>query len=195
MCTHHVSSDGFSAYLALEYINNYLEKNEKNDVPRLSYQEYVFKEVTYKDTKRYMADKKFWNKQFLLNPICSVFSEESYSVNYEAKEVNCSFSLSLYNKIFDFCKTNKISTQSFFNTVYSLYIHKIKGLDLFTIGVPVLNRTTTTEFNSGGLYMHIVPLLIKVLDGSFLTNINGVEDAQINLFRHQKFTQYDIKEL
>ena len=65
----------------------------------------------------------------------------------------------------------------------------------FTIGVPVLNRTTQTELNTIGLYMHVIPLVVNLQSESFLANAKKIEDSWMNIFRHQRFTQYDIREM
>ena len=194
-CAHHLSIDGFSGALAIKYINDYLKGSNADNVLRQSYTEFIEKEEKYKLTKRYIADKKFWSKQFDSSPDCSLYESKHISVDYASDEFNFILDKSLFYEIKRFCNSKEISVQAFFNTVYSIYIYKTLNLNFFTLGVPVLNRTTEVEYNSGGLYMHIVPLVVKMSDNSFLQNLVEIEDAQLTLFRHQKFTQHDIKEL
>lgn len=195
MCAHHISTDGYSGTLAIEMVCSLLKNKQLDDVPRVSYQEYIANELAYKQTKRYERDKKFWKQQFSGNPVCSVFAEKSNSFDYTAGETTIHIPAHFYNKAEAFCRKNSITLQSFFNTVYAVCLYKTMHADSFAIGVPVLNRTTLAELNSDGIYMHIVPLFVHVTDGSFLQNALALEDSQINLFRHQKFTQYDIKEM
>ncbi len=191
---HHSVLDGYSMGVMADFIVQYL--NDASVIKKhQSYQEYIDTYEKYKKSKRYITDKNFWLKQFSLNPQCSIFEEKKASFDYESDEANFRVPYELFNKIRSFCQKNNISIQSYFNTVYSIYIFRSLGTDFFTVGVPVLNRTTEAEFNTIGLYMHIVPLLVKISDDSFLQNALNLEDAQMNLFRHQKFTQYDIKEL
>ena len=195
ICAHHIIIDGFSTQIMSEYLNKHLKDNQYIPQNVQSYEDYIKNEEAYKISKRYQKDRRFWSEQFALNPQCTIFGEKKTSFDYTSDEVNFSVSSELFNKINAFCKTKNISVQSFFNTVYSTYIFRTMGTELFTVGVPVLNRTTEAEINTIGLYMHIVPLLVRLKDTTFLQNAVNIEDAQMNLFRHQKFTQHDIKEL
>lgn len=195
LCAHHLSVDGFSGVLAVDYINSYLKGFPIYNIRRQQYEEYIKNEKTYKISKRYLRDKKFWSQQFSYNPQCLMFEEKKNSFDYASAEVDFRICPELFNSIKLFCDDNSISVQSYFNTLISIYIYRTFAMDCFVIGVPVLNRTTEIEFNSGGLYMHILPMLVNVSDKTFLQTALDIEDAQLNLFRHQKFTQYDIKEL
>ncbi len=194
-CVHHIIIDGFSTQVMGKYLNNCLKNNLYTSENIQSYEEYISNEETYINSKRYQKDRIFWSQQFYDNPQCSIFEEKKNSFDYASYEVNYGICPELFNKIRAFCENNYISVQNYFNTVYSTYVFRTLGTDFFTIGVPVLNRTTEAELNTIGLYMHIVPLLVKISDDSFLQNAVNTEDAQMTLFRHQKFTQYDIKEL
>ncbi len=191
---HHLILDGYSGRIMLNYLYDNL--NYKDFIGSTEpYRQYIQNEKNYKSSKRYNTDQRFWSKQFSLNPNCSIFEEKKTSFDYASDEVNFRVAPELFDKIKTYCHNNEISVQSFFNTVYSVYIYRTSGTDFFTLGVPVLNRTTEAELNTIGLYMHIVPLLVRISEDSFLKNAINVEDAQMNLFRHQKFTQHDIKEL
>ncbi len=192
---HHLLIDGYSMLIMAKHLNKYLNNEFICVSNNISYYEYIQNEEIYINSKRYQKDRNFWLQQFSDNPQCSIFEEKKTSFDYASDEVNFRIDPELFNKIKAFCEINNISVQSYFNTVYSTYIFRTLGTDFFTVGVPVLNRTTEAELNTIGLYMHIVPLLVKLKDDSFLQNAIRVEDAQMNLFRHQKFTQHDIKEL
>ena len=191
---HHLILDGFSGQIMCDFLNTVLNTNIYLK-PIEEYQHHVQNEEKYIKSKRYQKDKKFWSQQFSDNPQCSIFEEKKTSFDYESDEVSFRLDTNLFNRIKAFCDNNNVSVQSYFNTVYSVYIYKTLGIDFFTLGVPVLNRTTEAELNTIGLYMHIVPLVVKISDKSFLQNLIEIEDAQLTLFRHQKFTQHDIKEL
>ena len=194
-CVHHLSIDGYSGALAIEYINNYLKGLNVDDVQRQSYTEFIEKEKEYKRSKRCASDKKFWSEQFDLSPDCSLYDSKKVTLDYASDELNFELDANIFNAIKDFCELNEVSVQTFFNTIYSVYTYRTLDLNFFTLGVPVINRTTKVEYNSGGLYMHIVPLIVKMSEKSFLQNLIEIEDAQFTLFRHQKFSQDDIKEL
>lgn len=192
---HHLIIDGMSMIVMAEHINKYLKKSSEITRKIQSYEEIISKDKIYKNSKRYTTDKTFWLTQFSSFPVCSIFERKKTSLDYLSDEVNFTISTYLFEKIKTFCRTKDISIQTYFNTVYATYISRCFDFNNFTIGIPVLNRTTEAELNTVGLYMHIVPLLVNISDGSFLENALNVEDSQMNLLRHQKFTQYDIKQL
>ena len=124
-----------------------------------------------------------------------MFSSRSNKPNYEAAATNLEVPHEFINEVKAFCKDNDISPSAFFNTVYATYILRTFEYKKFTIGVPVLNRTTQAEINTIGLYMHIMPLVVDLQSSSFIENARKIEDSWMNIFRHQKFTQQDIKDM
>ena len=192
---HHIVFDGFGAQLMIRYLNNAL-KGQKTDFGDLeSYENYIKKEDEYKQSKRYNRDKKFWEEQFLTEPICDAISQGRSEFNYTSSEQNGRLSSEVFVKIKKFCNENEISLNSFFDAICSIYVSRKYEVENFTLGVPVLNRTTAAEMNTIGLYMHILPLICNMEPVSFVEFAKQTEDNKLNLFRHQKFTQTDIKEL
>ncbi len=191
---HHIVVDGFSALVMSEHINNFLK--DENFTPIIQkYSEYVQKEEKYKQSRRYAKSKDFWLKEFSSNPQCQIFPTTENAIDFSSTELNHPISAELYSRIKTFCDEKEITPASFFNAVNAEYIHRMYSIENFTIGVPVFNRTTADELNTIGLYMHLVPLVINVQSDSFINNARRIEDSQMNLFRHQSFTQQDIKEL
>ncbi len=191
---HHLIVDGLSTFIMSEQINEML-KNE-DYVPIIqSYGEHAEKEENHKLTKRFIKDKEYWLKQFSNEPNCSIFALHGNAFDYGSSEVNSPIPAKLFAKIKSFCDYNEITLGTFFNTVIAAYINQRFDVNNFTIGVPVLNRSTQAELNTIGLYMHVVPLVVNVFDESFVDNAKRIEDQKMTLFRHQKFTQHDIKNL
>ena len=191
---HHIVVDGFSALVMSEHINNFLK--DENFAPIIQkYPKYVQKEEKYKQSRRYAKSKEFWLNEFSSNPKCQIFSATENAINFSSSEMNKAISADLFKRIKAFCDEKEITPASFFNTVNAIYLHRMHEIENFTIGVPVFNRTTAEELNTIGLYMHLVPLVINVQSDSFINNARRIEDSQMNLFRHQSFTQQDIKEL
>ncbi|MBR5202624.1 MAG: amino acid adenylation domain-containing protein, partial [Clostridia bacterium] len=191
---HHIAIDGFCSYILSEDINKYLQDPEYHATTQ-PYAEYMTREEKHKQSKRFVSDREFWKKQFSTNPDCNIFADKKASVDFSSDMFNKDIPDGLLAKIKIFCANNEISPSSFFNTVYAEYVHRIFGVENFTIGTPVLNRTTSAEFRSIGLYMHIVPLVINLQPESFIENAKRVEDSWLNIFRHQKFTQYNIRQM
>ena len=192
---HHIVVDGYSAFVMSEHVNKYIRNPDCTSPENQSYSDYIEKEEKHKLSKRFIADKDFWNKEFSSSPDCVLFSTKGNPLDFSSEELNISISPLLFEKIKNLCKENDISPATFFNTIYSVYIANALETRCFTLGVPVLNRTTQAELNTIGLYMHLVPLVVSLSDDSFINNAKEIENSQLNLFRHQKFTQNNIKEL
>lgn len=189
---HHIVVDGYSVIVMAEHLNEYLKNPLYNPPAYQSYSEYVEGEEEYRITRRYQLGKDFWRSEFTPKPVCSLFSDSISAIDYVSSEENTLISSSLFDRIKKFCIESDISVQSFFNTVYSVYFYRTTEHNGFTLGIPVLNRTTAAELNTIGLYMHIVPLVVEIDSGTFLDNALKVENSQLNLFRYQKFTQTEI---
>ena len=188
---HHIVVDGFSAFVMSEHVNSFLK--DPDFVPVIQkYPDYVAKEEARKQSRRYEKAKEFWLKEFSAKPECTIFPTTENTIDFTSAEMNLPISASFFDRVVELCNTNSISPASFFNTVHSTYILKRYEIESFTIGVPVLNRTTHEEMNTIGLYMHLVPLVIRLENDSFIENAKRIEDSQMNLFRHQSFTRQDI---
>lgn len=193
---HHAFVDGYSVTVMTEHINKYLHNPDYTPPAHQDYAEYIQNEEKHKTSKRYGLDRDFWLKNFEPVPSCALFSDANNSFDYNSSEVNISIASEKLKKIRSLCQKWNISVQSFFNSVYAAYFLRLTEFERFTLGVPVLNRTTMAEFNTIGLYMHIVPLIIERDDSfSFLDIAQKVEDSQMNLLRHQKYTQSEIKKM
>ena len=195
ICAHHIIIDGFSTQIMADFFDNYLNGKQYISEKIHSYEEYVKTEETYKKSNRFNRDKKFWTEQFSTKPNCSVIQQKSANFDYSASELNLEIPHQVFIKATNFCNKNDISLNAFFNTIHGIYLSQKYETDNFTIGVPVLNRTTAAELNTIGLYMHVLPLVVNISSNTFLNTAKNIEDSHITLYRHQKFTQYDIKEL
>lgn len=189
---HHIVVDGFSAFVMAEHVNSFL-KDESFAPDIQKYPDYVEAEEKFKQSRRYEKSKQYWLKQFSSNPKCNIFPAPDNIIDFSSAELNKPIPAELFDKIKAFCNENDITPASFFNTAIAVYLKRKYDVDSFTIGVPVFNRTTPDELNTIGLYMHLVPLVISLENDTFISNAQRINDSQINLFRHQSFTQHDIK--
>ncbi|MBR3768235.1 MAG: amino acid adenylation domain-containing protein [Clostridia bacterium] len=191
---HHIVVDGFSAYVMSEHINGFL--NDENFAPVIQkYADYVAKEEKYKLSHRYKKSQEFWLKEFSTKPEFNIIPTVENILDFSSSEINRIIPADLFGKIKDLCNKHEITPASFFNTVNAIYFHKKYEVENFTIGVPVFNRTASDELNTIGLYMHLVPLVIRLEKNSFIENARKIENSKMNIFRYQSFTQQDIKAL
>ena len=190
---HHLISDGFSAQIIADFLSRCLENNAYKPEYIENFQAYTENEQSYHGTRRHAVDEAFWQERFSDLTDTSVFENSSHMADFSSDAADIRVPDTLFDNIKSFCSSHNISAQAFFNTVYAAYISRTRGMDRFSFGVPVLNRTTKAQLHTVGLYMHVVPLLIHMENRSFWENVRLIDDAQLTLFRHQKFTQHDIK--
>ncbi|MBO5333941.1 MAG: amino acid adenylation domain-containing protein, partial [Clostridia bacterium] len=191
---HHIVVDGYSVIVMAEHMNELLKDLNFSPVIQ-KYSDYVEAEEKHKQSRRFEKAKDFWLKEFSNKPDCNIFTAKDNTLDYLSNEVNSVIPKDLFDAVSRFCQENEISVTSFFNTIYGIYFSRMYETTSFTMGVPVLNRITQSEFNTIGLYMHVLPMVCNIVgDASFLHNAKQIEDSQMNLLRHQKFTQTDIKE-
>ena len=81
--------------------------------------------------------------------------------------------------------------------VYSVYIGKVNNSDDFILGTPILNRTSTSQKNTMGMFINTVPVRMKANDNiSFLSFVNDIAINFTSIYRHQKYSyQYILEDL
>ena len=179
----------------LSFLDTFLRTGKPSFITGQSYADHLESIYQYPSTKRYQRDIQYWMDNFSQIPQYSLFSDVINTPDYTSSELVTTVSPELFRKIESFCLKNELSITTFFCTVLGVYIRRELGYEKFNIGIPVLNRTTSAELNSIGLYMHILPLKINLISDEFIKNAKRVENDKMNLFRHQKMTQSEILSL
>ena len=193
---HHIISDSWNlgimgneivtyySYL----INNNSEKIENIENP--SYLDYVISEKEYKNSKKFVKDKEYWNNLFQTVPEVATFPSQ-YTNNTNSISANrklYSIPKNLICKISDYASLDKISLFNFFVAIYSIYLSRVSNLNDFCIGTPVLNRSNFKEKNTCGMFINVLPLRIQIdntLD--FKTFASNIAQDSLALLRHQKY--------
>ena len=201
---HHIISDAWNMGLLVNQIMDIyssLLNNEDIDLtPFPSYEGYIQSEINYLNSSRYEKDALFWHSLFSTTPEISYISSNK-NINSDTKARRKIFNLdkNLYNKISDFCYSQKVSIYTFFMSIYSLYISKLNNTNCSIIGTPILNRSNFKEKHTSGMFISNVPFKIDIdKDLSFLKFLNATASTQLSIFKHQKYPYdkllEDIKE-
>lgn len=190
---HHIISDGYSPQVMVSFIEQYLNGEPLKNGDVQTYAEYIETERKYRNSRRYERDQQYWIEQCQEHPYKPLFSDRTVGMDYTASELIYDVSGGLLNKVAQFGKDRGVSTASFFNAVLGTYLFQVFECTDLAIGLPVLNRTTVAELNSVGLYMHVLPLAIKMKDEPFNLCVKAIEQTKMDLFRHRKFTQHEIR--
>jgi len=190
---HHMIADGFSCHVMADTVYHYLNDLPLEQVQPQSYGEHFAAEQAFRESPRYLKAKEYWMEQ-----IASAFPEPLFplqSVDYRAAELEMDFPDPLFRKIQQFCTERKITPTTFFTTVLATYVQREFQRSEFSIGVPILNRHTPQELHSYGLYMHILPMTVRLAGEDFLSCGRKIDGARMRLLRYRKFTQTEIHEL
>jgi len=188
---HHTMYDGFCIPLILDELSFLMGLTD--NIPEYgSYEEHIKEELEFKNTKRFEKDKQFWNKT--LTPEISYSLFDSFeNEDFSSEESRFFFDSDEASRIRKFADDNDIQLSSLIYAITATFLNRVTGKKKFTLGTPVLNRLSEEDFKTMGLYLHTLPLVCEVEDKTFISVCEHFEDSTIDLLRHQKFTQYDIK--
>lgn len=143
-----------------------------------SYAVHLDKYERYLQSQRYDKDCQYW-EPILAKRAPLVFSGRSFG-----KCENITVTLPPVDA---FCADLGLSKASVMYAAAGLLLMRLQNLNVLSIGIPVLGRTTHGEMNALGLFMHDVPMTMCGGEKSFLDFAREVENNLIDLFRHQRY--------
>ena len=199
---HHIVSDAATlSMLAVEIVQNYskLLKNQKIDSKTYSYLDYIESENKYLESSRFEKDKSYWDKMLTPLPEVATFvpqnTENSDTPN--AKREEFSLDLALVNKIKKYCSQNHISMYNFLIGIFAIYLGKTNNMEIFTIGTPVLNRTTPAEKQTSGMFINTSLLKIDISKNiTFKEFMQNIATESLGMLKHQKYNyQYILNDI
>lgn len=200
---HHIISDAATfSLIAQEVAQNYI--NLTNNVPipekKYSYLDYINSEKEYMKSQRFEKDKSFWKEQLADNPEVAtipILNELNIKTSYSSNRKEFILKKDLLDKIKTFCKESNISLYNFFIAVYSFYLGKINNMDCFTVGTPVLNRSTVEQKNCSGMFISTSLLKINVnKENTFMEYVKSITKTCMQTLKHQKYNyQYILSDM
>lgn len=190
---HHIISDGWSMNIMTEQICDIymklLNQGKIDNNPGQSYIEYIDNEKKYLSSDRFFKNKVFWTKKF--NRISTISLNKSSDI-IKGRRRSYELGLELSLKIKAFARDNKCSLNTFFVTLYLLYINKTTQQDDIVIGTPVLNRSGKKEKAMFGMFTSTMPFRFIINDGITVSETMEKVNAElINCYFNQKYP-YDL---
>ena len=187
---HHAMSDGLNVAVLYEKL---LQCVSGKTPEAQSYLPHLEAESQYRASKKYEKDKRFWESrlkdgflsEFFLLPAGQ--TERGCTNRTYALENDC------VRRMEAFCGEHGITESALIYGAAALTLFYLRRADRFSIGIPVLGRTTQADMHALGLFMHTVPMIVEIADTDLLTFLRQTEEQVFDLFRHQQFTIYDIK--
>jgi amino acid adenylation domain-containing protein/non-ribosomal peptide synthase protein (TIGR01720 family) len=192
---HHIISDGWSMNIMTNQIcDNYIKLLEGEDIENssegaYSYIEYIDNEKKYLSSKRFLKNKLFWNEKFKVLP--EIFLNKSSDI-IEGKRKTVELNAELSSEIRGFVADNKCSLNTFFVTLFLLYLNKTTQQEDIVIGTPVLNRSGKKEKSMFGMFTSTMPFRFAIDDNaSVLSTIAKVNEELMECFFNQRYP-YDL---
>lgn len=203
---HHLISDSWTlGLIAKNIVNKYVVVHNKipNQKNSNSYIDYISAEEKYINSSKFEKDKSFWSEYLANRPDCisipSFVDAQDIDATTALKGKRKVFEMnsSLVQEINDFCKIYNVSMYNFLMAIYSIYIGRINKSDDFILGTPILNRTSSVQKGTMGMFINTVPVRIKPTDKtSFLSFVNNIALDFTSIYRHQKYSyQYILEDL
>lgn len=203
---HHLVSDSWTlGLIAKNIVSKYFVVHNKipNQKNVNSYVDYIISEKQYIGSSKFEKDKVFWLDYLNNKPDCisipSFTDIQNHNSNNSIKGKRKTFDIdkNLVNKINAFCKIYNVSMYNFLMAIYSIYIGRINKSDDFILGTPILNRTSSAQKNTMGMFINTIPVRVKPEDNiSFLAFVNDIAVGFTSIYRHQKYSyQYILEDL
>ena len=197
---HHLVSDACTTNLVASKIMSIYTSLLNNETPTekpLSYLNYIQTENEYMHSQKYLSDKEFWESCFTDVPDIATLSTKTSDISTSCKSerVHEYIGKELLHEIEEYTKENKISLFNFFMAVYALYIGKVKNLENFVMGTPILNRTNFVEKNTCGMFISTIPFPVhmeKQITFTHFSSLMGVHT--LGMLRHQRYPYESILE-
>ena len=200
---HHILADSWTlGFLSRQVIKTYcayLLIDIPYEYQTYSYVNFIKSEEKYKQSKRFLKDQLYWNKEFETIPdipfIPGSVKDSSQIENTSAQRSTFRLNSSLVTKIKSYCSTNNISMFNFFMAIYSIYIQNITNLNDFVIGTPILNRTNNKEKNTAGMFINMAPFRVNFSGiTTFKDFIKYISSKSISMLKHQKYSYQSLIE-
>ena len=194
MNAHHLIVDAWTVGITLNGIIEHYEyfTKSRENIPDTypTYIDYIDSEKEYIKSDKYIKDKEYWENLFKQVPEVARIpgSKQSLKDSVSANRIEFNISKDIVNKINEYCKANRASIFTFFMAVYGIYISRVSGLETFTVGTPILNRTNFTEKNTTGMFVSTIPFSYSLKpDLSFSEYLLSISTTSMGMLRHQKY--------
>jgi len=197
---HHVISDGRSIELIYRHIDRIYGSFGNGraagspNVPQ--FRRYLKQQQTQRQTAAYQRSREYWQRQLAgecapiefygkSRPVHSVKSE---SAILDVGAARTHSIISLANDLEVAALSPQLARFALFASALFAYLYRISGHRVISIGMPVLNRSTRTDAETIGLFMHVLPLRVALSEReTFESLLKKVTGAVLEAIQHQRY--------
>ena len=183
---HHIIMDGWSCQLLLEEINKTykaLKKGEESDNYFVNRELIIQEEHEYLKSQRYEKDRIYWLKMLENIP------RKTYKEKYiDGMRYSYNIAEEKTADIQRFCKKNGISVNTFFVSIYILYVNKALKRNSVIIGIPMLGRINRKQREWWGMFVNVMPFVFHIQENKGIIELMKYYDKfLINGYVHQRY--------
>jgi amino acid adenylation domain-containing protein/thioester reductase-like protein/non-ribosomal peptide synthase protein (TIGR01720 family) len=190
---HHLIADSWSMILMInQIVEYYLRLKNKITMPpekRPSYLEHLLKEEEYKNSERFIDNRRFWNLKFETIP--EFIYLKTYKLNYnniKAERKGLALTEKITSKILKYCAEAGVSVFAFFLSILSIYISRIAEKQDLSLGTSLLNRSNAREKDTIGMFSNVVPVRVKVENQSdFRSFVQTITRELKQVLKNQRY--------
>ncbi|MFK7059254.1 amino acid adenylation domain-containing protein [Flavobacterium oreochromis] len=194
---HHIITDGWGTSLMFtRLVKNYNEILELGEVTSeypFTYQNFVEDDKKYFESPQFTTDKKYWVDKFSTLPE-SLFEkiDPANKTNISSRE-KLVLKRDTYNQLIDLAVKTKSSSFHIILSLLYTYFGKRYQKEFISIGLPVLNRSSTAFKKTVGLFMGVNPLVIEINQESTFAEL--VETTKIQLRQDYRYQRLPLGQL
>lgn len=170
---HHIISDAWSIVLCSNKTLYYylrLKRNEETEViQEPSFFDYLKAEKEYFQSKRFIMNKNYWQKQIETIP---EIVNQNISLRNSTRAFRTGFIIppKISLKANSFCKKYHISILTLFSFIFSIYFNRISSKKDIVFGTTILNRLNLKEKNTVGMFVNTIPIILEFDENSSVSN-------------------------
>lgn len=184
----HVISDGYTMGLLLYEVLGYYSKKIKKIIS-FSYLNFIKSEEKYPYSKKYKQEKEYWDKM-LENGVPGIAyipsSKEEYSLS-KANKLIFNIDNDIIKLVKDFCKINNISDNTFYMSIFAIYIYKKTNLTNFFLSSATKNRRRIKEILMGGLLTKVAYFIVKIQNEKFVDFTKNMRLSLKSCYEHMDY--------
>lgn len=190
---HHTISDGWTCALLVRDLDNCYQQvltGIESDQPTPpSYLEYIEDEKKYKSSKRFQKNRDFWLENMQNVPQAVTLSlKRQISRTMKGKRYSIFIEQSTTDHIKNFVTQSGTSVYIFFMTVLFTYMYRMTGEKDMVIGTPVLNRSSSRQKKTIGMFVSTMPFRVNIDDElTFAEFQKMILQNQKRYYRNQQY--------
>jgi len=192
----HVIADGYTMGLILYEVLGYYSK-KINMIISFSYLNYIKSEEKYSSSRRYKQDMLYWHRMFDsgVPDIAYIPSnKDKYSLS-KANKLIFNIDNDTVKMVKDFCKIYNISFNTFYMSIYALYIYKKTNLTNFLLSTANMNRRTIIEKLSAGMSTKVAYFIVKIQNERFMDFTKKIRLSLKASYKHINYINNYSREL